>query len=101
MRLFLSIPQRNYFFVISNAEINFLIFFLEKFVINKICITFALAIANHVPWCNGNTAVFGTVVQGSSPCGTTKKPRYFRGFFYAYSFLLDFKGNNCSFSMVY
>jgi hypothetical protein len=73
MRLCLSTLQRNYFFVISNAENKFLIFFLEKFVKFKICITFALAIADHVPWCNGNTAVFGTVVQGSSPCGTTKK----------------------------
>ena len=76
MSFFLSELQRNYFFVISNAEINFLIFFLEKFGINKIYSTFALAIANHVPWCNGNTAVFGTVVQGSSPCGTTKKPQH-------------------------
>jgi len=24
------------------------------------------------PWCNGNTPVFGTVIQGSSPCGSTK-----------------------------
>lgn len=24
------------------------------------------------PWCNGNTPVFGTVIQGSSPCGPTK-----------------------------
>ena len=23
-------------------------------------------------WCNGNTTVFGAVVQGSSPCGPTK-----------------------------
>lgn len=69
--------QRNYFFIISNVEIKFLIFFLEKFAINKIYITFALAITNHVPWCNGNTAVFGTVVLGSSPSGTTKKSSKF------------------------
>lgn len=25
----------------------------------------------------GNTAVFGTVVQGSSPCRPTKKPKVF------------------------
>lgn len=25
----------------------------------------------NVPWCNGNTPVFGTVIQGSNPCGTT------------------------------
>ena len=24
-------------------------------------------------WCNGNTTVFGTVIQGSSPCETTMK----------------------------
>ncbi len=24
------------------------------------------------PWCNGNTPVFGTDIQGSSPCGATK-----------------------------
>ena len=81
MRLWLSTLQRNYFFIISNAENKFLIFFLEKFVIFKICVTFALAISNHGPWCNGNTAVFGTVVQGSSPCGPTKKPRNFGAFF--------------------
>ena len=23
-------------------------------------------------WCNGNTAVFGTAIQGSSPCESTK-----------------------------
>lgn len=27
-----------------------------------------------VPWCNGSTPVFGTVSQGSSPCGTTQSP---------------------------
>lgn len=26
------------------------------------------------PWCNGNTADFGSVIQGSSPCGPTEKP---------------------------
>lgn len=25
------------------------------------------------PWCNGSTPVFGTVSQGSSPCGSTKR----------------------------
>lgn len=25
------------------------------------------------PWCNGNTAGFGPVVQGSNPCGSTKE----------------------------
>ena len=25
-----------------------------------------------VPWCNGNTTDFGSVIQGSNPCGTTK-----------------------------
>lgn len=38
--------------------------FAEKQKVSK----FASAI---VPWCNGNTPVFGTVIQGSSPCGTT------------------------------
>lgn len=37
------------------------------------------------PWCNGNTPVFGTVIQGSSPCGPTKTPinlfTRFLGFF--------------------
>jgi hypothetical protein len=29
------------------------------------------------PWCNGNTPVFGTVFQGSNPCGSTvKKPSF-------------------------
>ncbi len=31
-------------------------------------ITFA---PSFVQWCNGNTADFGSVVQGSSPCWTT------------------------------
>lgn len=26
----------------------------------------------NVPWCNGNTPVFGTVILGSSPSGTTQ-----------------------------
>ena len=26
-----------------------------------------------VPWCNGNTTDFGSVIQGSSPCGTTNQ----------------------------
>ncbi len=40
----------------------------------EISFKFAPAI---VPWCNGNTPVFGTVIQGSSPCGTTKKANQF------------------------
>ena len=32
------------------------------------CYKFA---SDFVPWCNGNTPVFGIVIQGSSPCGTT------------------------------
>src|SRR5690606_40634322 len=27
------------------------------------------------PWCNGNTTVFGAVIQGSSPCGPTNKTK--------------------------
>lgn len=48
---------------------------------NDICFKFA---THFVPWCNGNTPVFGTVIQGSSPCGTTCKSRFFleSGFFY-------------------
>lgn len=33
-------------------------------------------------WCNGNTTVFGAVIQGSSPCEPTKKiPLLEAGFF--------------------
>ena len=34
------------------------------------------------PWCNGNTPVFGTVIQGSSPCGPTKKSAQRADFFF-------------------
>ena len=48
----------------------------KKFAILKVWFKFAPAFKeakNSIgPWCNGNTAVFGTVVQGSSPCGPTK-----------------------------
>ncbi len=37
------------------------------------------------PWCNGNTPVFGTVIQGSSPCGPTKNPLAIADFFIFYS----------------
>lgn len=55
------------------------------------------------PWCNGNTPVFGTVIQGSSPCGPTKNPVFFKtGFFYFNRFvLLDFKSYHGSFSVIY
>lgn len=36
------------------------------------------------PWCNGNTPVFGTVIQGSSPCGPTVKLLNYEEFFYLY-----------------
>lgn len=32
-------------------------------------------------WCNGNTTVFGAVIQGSNPCGPTKNLSEMRGFF--------------------
>ena len=33
-------------------------------------------------WCNGNTTVFGAVIQGSSPCEPTKNPTFYKvGFF--------------------
>jgi hypothetical protein len=47
----------------------------------KKCFTFAATIIGIDPWCNGNTSVFGAGIQGSSPCGSTKKPLIFRGFF--------------------
>jgi hypothetical protein len=34
------------------------------------CYKFA---TDFVPWCNGNTPVFGIVILGSSPSGTTEK----------------------------
>ena len=34
-------------------------------------------------WCNGNTTVFGAVIQGWNPCGPTKNLSEMRGFFYA------------------
>ena len=80
----------------------------------KICITFALAIEKVVsigPWCNGNTPVFGTVIQGSSPCGPTEKTPHFEEFFIGVNsksqihlnrtFLLDFKCYHWSFCVVY
>lgn len=34
-------------------------------------------------WCNGNTTVFGAVIQGSSPCEPTKKSYFYKvGFFF-------------------
>ena len=63
------------------------------------------------PWCNGNTPVFGTVIQGSSPCGPTKKTPQFEEFFIGINlknpihlnriFLLDFKCYHWSFCVVY
>ena len=46
----------------------FLFRFLQKLFI------FATLLEKHVfvPWCNGNTLDFGSSIQGSSPCGTTK-----------------------------
>lgn len=42
---------------------------------------FAPAISNGL-WCNGNTPVFGTDIQGSSPCRPTKVFTFFvRTFF--------------------
>jgi hypothetical protein len=39
-------------------------------------------------WCNGNTTVFGAVIQGSSPCEPTKNPTLKKvGFFYYTVFL--------------
>ncbi len=47
------------------------------------------------PWCNGNTPVFGTVIQGSSPCGPTKLCLAISGVFLfrCYHFL-NLKANN-------
>ncbi|GAQ48909.1 hypothetical protein FPK15_contig00021-0011 [Flavobacterium psychrophilum] len=62
-------------------------FFDKTLAENKKDCKFALAIRNYCkvtgPWCNGNTTVFGAVVQGSSPCGPTKNPSFLKGFFYA------------------
>ena len=41
------------------------------FTKSKITLRFALAYGIG-PWCNGNTAVFGAVVLGSSPSGPTE-----------------------------
>ncbi len=39
-------------------------------------------------WCNGNTTVFGAVIQGSSPCEPTKKnPTFFKWDFLFYNVL--------------
>ena len=58
---------------------------MEKFGLKKIYITFAPAITMIALviglWCNGNTPVFGTVIQGSSPCGPTKKLLKWEAFF--------------------
>gem|GEM_PF-1501912 len=40
------------------------------FTHSDICVKFAFLIKLD-PWCNGNTPVFGTGIQGSSPCGST------------------------------
>ncbi len=65
---------------------------MEKFGLKKIYITFAPAITMMALviglWCNGNTPVFGTVIQGSSPCGPTKNSSIIWGVFYFYDFLL-------------
>ena len=67
------ILQRKYFFAIICCSLIFLIIFYDLFAFKKIRLIFALAISNHGLWCNGNTTVFGTVIQGSSPCRPTKK----------------------------
>ena len=41
------------------------------------------------PWCNGNTTVFGTVIQGSSPCGSTKELFCKEGLFLYHSLKVD------------
>ncbi len=33
---------------------------------------FDSSLSTNDSWCNGNTAVFGTAIQGSSPCESTK-----------------------------
>ncbi|MDQ5928905.1 MAG: hypothetical protein QG594_683 [Bacteroidota bacterium] len=43
------------------------------------------------PWCNGNTTVFGAVIQGSSPCGPTKKASQLRSFFFGLNLILILK----------
>jgi hypothetical protein len=64
------------------------------------------------PWCNGNTPVFGTVIQGSSPCGPTEKTPQIEEFFIAINlkksdsfesdfFCLYFESNDWSFRVVY
>ncbi len=47
-----------------------------------------------VPWCNGNTPDFGSGIQGSNPCGTTRQRVSFLGgslFFYMFKYDVFFR----------
>ena len=46
----------------------FMIFLAQYFYLPYICIALEQLIEL---WCNGNTADFGSVVQGSNPCSST------------------------------
>ena len=52
-------------------------------------------------WCNGNTTVFGAVIQGSNPCGPTKNLSEMRGFFMQLIEILDLKSDNWSLCVIY
>ena len=43
------------------------------------------------PWCNGNTADFGSVIPGSNPGGSTTSDKrlFIRRFFYTYTLIVD------------
>jgi hypothetical protein len=50
-------------------------------------------------WCNGNTTVFGAVVQGSSPCGPTGNLSILGGFFvFSYIRLIIYNSKLLGFS---
>jgi hypothetical protein len=59
-----------YFIDLNNFEQDFFIFFLKKLADSKKSCTFAPQLGIGL-WCNGNTADFGSVIQGSSPCRPT------------------------------
>ena len=73
--------KESIFFLLIKSFRFFLKILPEFLAILFFCSTFALAIFKQTrfiiagfigPWCNGNTTVFGAVIQGSSPCGPTK-----------------------------
>ncbi len=74
--IFLYSPTKKLFFCLRFPFNNFFNIFFRKICriknMHYICTRNRKGCIGIGPWCNGNTPVFGTVIQGSSPCGPTK-----------------------------